>query len=175
MSKILNSTRTISNKLIVIAHDIRSTYNIGSLFRTCECLGVDELIISGYSSYPEVKDDTRLPHIANKLTEQINKTALGTIDMIKWQHVNDLAAKIQELRANGYLIVGLEQSSKSISLNDFTREKNIALILGREVEGIEDKIIKLCDELIEIPQKGNKESLNVVQAAAIAIYNLSYK
>ncbi len=157
--------------IIVIAHNIRSTHNIGSIFRTCEGFGVSKLILSGYTPYPAVANDPRLPHIANKLTAQIHKTALNAEIMVpfEYQASPDLAG----LRAQGFVIVGLEQDERSIVLSDYVVPEKVALVLGEEVEGIEHTLRLQCDDLLEIPMKGQKESFNVSVAAGIALYALT--
>lgn len=159
-------------KLVIIAHDMRSTHNVGSLIRTAEALGVNKIYFTGYTPYPAHKKDSRLPYISEKLDKQINKTALGTQKLISWEHTEDIYKLIKQLRNKDYCIVGLEQNNKSIPIDNFKSSKNVALILGREVEGIDTKILNNCDKIIEIPLRGKKESLNVVQASAIAIYSL---
>ena len=159
------------SEIIVIAHNIRSTHNIGAIFRTCEGFGVSKIIISGYSPYPKLPIDTRLPHISEKLTDQIHKTALGAETMVPFEH-QDLP-DIESLRENGFKIVGLEQDKRSIMLNDYKKPEKIALILGEEVFGITNELRDKCDDLVEIPMVGQKESFNVSVAAGIALYALS--
>ena len=141
--------------IIVIAHNIRSTHNIGAIFRTCEGFGVAKIIISGYSPYPNIPNDSRLPHITTKLTSQIHKTALGAEEMVpfEYQDTPDLAA----LKDAGYKIVGLEQDERSIVLSDYVVPNKVALLLGEEVEGLTPELRSMCDDLIEIPMKGKKE------------------
>lgn len=158
--------------IIVIAHDIRSTHNIGSLLRTADGFGVDHVYFTGITPYPTVKDDTRLPHISRKLTEQIEKTALGAINSVAWSHETDVEALITQLKQDGFCIVGLEQSKDSIKLNNYRPPTKIALLLGREVTGIDSALLKRCDDIVEIGMYGQKESFNVVQAAAICLYVL---
>lgn len=116
--------------------------------------------------------DQRLPHLAKKIHEQIRKTALGAETLVPWERTEDIAESIRSLKMSGHRIIGLEQHKKSINLSDYEAPEKIALILGREVEGIDPNILALCDDIIEIPQHGKKESLNVVQACAIALYTL---
>jgi 23S rRNA (guanosine2251-2'-O)-methyltransferase len=158
-------------EIIVIAHNIRSTHNIGSIFRTCEGFGVTKLILSGYTPYPNVKNDPRLPHISNKLTAQIHKTALDAEMMVpfEYQAQPDLAS----LRAQGFTIVGLEQDKRSTLLPSYQAPQKVALLLGEEVEGITSDYRDQCDDIIEIPMKGKKESFNVSVAAGIALYALT--
>lgn len=158
-------------KIVVIAHNIRSTHNVGSIFRTSEGFGVSKIILSGYAPYPKMATDTRLPHIAHKLTAQIHKTALDaeTIVPFEYQETPDL----QSLREQGYRIVGLEQDDRSVMLADYKTPEKVALLLGEEVEGIAADLRYLCDDLIEIPMVGRKESFNVSVATGIALYALS--
>lgn len=156
--------------VIVIAHNIRSTHNIGSIFRTCEGFGVTKLILSGYSPYPTIEHDTRLPHISDKLTLQIHKTALDAETMIPFEHVE--TPDFNDLRAKGYRIVGLEQDDRSTALPNYNSPNKIALLLGEEVDGIHSDLRLICDDLIEIPMSGKKESFNVSVAAGIALYSL---
>lgn len=158
-------------EIIVIAHNIRSTHNIGAIFRTCEGFGVSKIIISGYSPYPRLPIDTRLPHIADKLTLQIHKTALGAENMVAFEHQD--SPDLNSLKEKGFMIVGLEQDNRSIMLKDYVTPQKIALLLGEEVYGITDDLRDKCDDLIEIPMFGRKESFNVSVAAGIALYALT--
>lgn len=160
--------------IILIAHNLRSSHNVGSLLRTAEGLGVNRTILSGYTPYPIQANDQRLPHLAQKIDKQIAKTALGAETMVNCQYIDDLETQLTELKAQGYSLVGLEQSASSITLQDFYPPDKMVLIVGREVEGIESEIIARCDQLIEIPMLGQKESFNVVQAAAMALYQLRF-
>lgn len=158
-------------EIIVIAHNIRSTHNVGSIFRTAEGFGVTKIILSGYTPYPVFSGDTRLPHIAQKLTAQIHKTALGAEDIVPFEYQDH--PDITSLRDEGYRIVGLEQDSQSVLLADYQTPDRVVLLLGEEVHGITDDLRELCDDLIEIPMQGQKESFNVSVATGIALYALS--
>jgi len=158
-------------EIIVIAHNIRSTHNIGAIFRTAEGFGVTSVIISGYSPYPRLPHDTRLPHIANKLTSQIHKTALGAEAIVPFTYQE--SPDIDTLRTQGFTIVGLEQDARAVLLADYTPPERIALLLGEEVEGLTEELMSACDNLIEIPMRGKKESFNVSVAAGIALYALT--
>lgn len=159
-------------RLVLIAHDIRSTHNVGALLRTAECLGVDHVYLTGYTPYPITENDSRLPHIREKLSRQIHKTALDAEHLIPWSAVNDVRKAIDDLQSNDFQIIALEQTTSSIPLPTFTMKSDTALLIGREVEGVDPTLLELCDATIEIPQFGKKESLNVVQATAIALYQL---
>lgn len=158
-------------EIVVIAHNIRSTHNIGSIFRTCEGFGVSKIILTGYSPYPKLAIDSRLPHIAEKLTLQIHKTALGAETMVPFEHQE--MPDLQSLIDGGYTIIGLEQDKRSIMLNDYKKPNKIALLLGEEVHGITNDLLNSCDVLIEIPMVGKKESFNVSVATGIALYALT--
>lgn len=161
------------HRIILIAHDIRSTHNVGSLLRTAECLGVAHVYFTGYTPYPTIQNDERLPHISAKLTQQIQKTALGTEAMIPWSHHENIQKLLETLAAQGYRLAALEQTSESIPLSKYVPDQKIALLIGREVEGIDPALLSHCDITLEIQQFGKKESLNVVQATAIALYHFA--
>jgi 23S rRNA (guanosine2251-2'-O)-methyltransferase len=162
-------------QLILIAHNLRSSHNVGSLLRTADGLGLDKVILSGYTPYPLMSpDDTRLPHLARKIDAQVVKTALGAENSVIWEHHETIEPVINSLRAEGYAIYGLEQTAEAIPLPKFVVPDRLVLIVGREVEGIEPVILKLCDGAVEIPMLGEKESFNVVQAAAMALYHCRY-
>lgn len=158
----------------VIVHDMRSTHNVGSLLRTAEGLGVSHVYFTGYTPYPAMEEDVRLPHISQKLTRQIHKTALGAESMVPWTHEDDVAACITNLKSSGFTVIALEQDSESVLLPDFVTPEKVAVLLGREVEGIDLVTLKLCDVCIEIPMFGKKESFNVVQAAAMTLYKMRF-
>lgn len=159
--------------IILIAHNLRSTHNVGSLLRTAEGLGVSRVYFTGYTPYPQTSGDTRLPHIASKLDKQIHKTALGAESMVTWTHLPDIAPLIQSLHGEGYTIAALEQHINAVPLPGFQTPDQLALVIGREVEGVEAEVLATCDVILEIPMVGRKESFNVVQATAMALYQFS--
>ncbi|MEO8862879.1 MAG: TrmH family RNA methyltransferase [Candidatus Saccharimonadales bacterium] len=163
-----------SREIVIIAHNLRSCHNVGSLLRTAEGTGVKKVYLSGYTPYPLGPDDTRMPHIATKIDKQIHKTALGAESQVKWEHSPDILKLIDKLRADDYIVAGLEQADDSISLPSWDAGNKIALLLGRETLGIELDILSVCDVTLEIPMLGRKESYNVVQAAAMALYDLRF-
>jgi 23S rRNA (guanosine2251-2'-O)-methyltransferase len=165
--------------LILIAHNLRSCHNVGSLLRTAEGLGIERVVLSGYTPYPLLPSnqaDSRLPHEAQKLHKQISKTALGAETSQAWQHIaaSDLEAHLQQLRQQGYTIAAIEQAPNSVKLNHFTAPDKLALLVGREVEGVEPAVLAQMDTILEIPMFGSKESFNVVQAAAMALYHCRF-
>lgn len=162
-------------QIVLIAHDIRSTHNVGSLLRTAECMGVSHVYLTGYTPYPIAPDDERLPHIRSKIDRAIDKTALGAAKLIAWSHYDNVQPVLQQLRTSGFTITALEQTPNSIALPQWQPAEKVAIVLGREVEGIAPDIMAQCDLAIEIPQFGKKESLNVVQAAAMCLYHTRFK
>jgi 23S rRNA (guanosine2251-2'-O)-methyltransferase len=161
-------------ELYVIAHDIRSAHNVGSLFRTAEGLGVKKLFLTGTTPYPRANDDKRLPHLTKKLSARINKTALGASEHLDWEHKNDIFELIDELKQTGISIVALEQTADAAALDEYEPPSRLALVLGSEIDGVEAAVIDLSDSVIQIPMQGKKESFNVVQAAAMALYRLRF-
>jgi 23S rRNA (guanosine2251-2'-O)-methyltransferase len=161
-------------EIILIAHNLRSTHNVGSLLRTAEGLGVSKIYLTGYTPYPHRETDPRLPHIARKIEAQIAKTALDAQKFVGWEHSDNIADIIQNLKELGFTIAALEQTPDSTKLPDYQPPAKLAIVLGREVEGIEPEVLRLCDLNLEIPMLGKKESFNVVQAAAMALYHCRY-
>lgn len=158
-------------EVIVIAHNIRSIHNVGSIFRTSEGFGVSKVILSGYTPYPVVPDDTRLPHLSAALSKKISKTALGAETMVPYEYSQD--PPLQTLRDEGFVIVGLEQDKTAIPISRYEPPEKIALLIGEEVDGIDELLLGQCDALIEIPMYGQKESFNVSVATGIALYRLT--
>lgn len=158
-------------EIIVIAHNIRSTHNVGAIFRTAEGFGITKIILSGYTPYPRIANDSRLPHIAEKLTKQISKTALGAEAIVPFEHSEEPPVNV--LKDAGYRIVALEQAQDSVPMAEYHPPERVALLLGEEVEGITAELLALCDDTIEIPMVGKKESFNVSVATGIALYALT--
>jgi tRNA G18 (ribose-2'-O)-methylase SpoU len=146
--------------IIVVLENIRSAYNVGSVFRTSDAFLVEAIYIIGYTSQP--------PH------KEIKKTALGAEETVLWKHFASSAAAIDELRTNGYNVYAVEQAKGSFKLNaiEFEADEKIAVIFGNEVAGVEQSTISLCDGCIEIPQLGMKHSLNIATAAGVVLWEL---
>jgi 23S rRNA (guanosine2251-2'-O)-methyltransferase len=161
-------------EIILIAHNLRSCHNVGSLLRTAEGLGVQKILLTGYTPYPLCAGDTRLPHIAQKVARQINKTALGAEESVAWEHYDEIADAVAAVRAQGYVIAAVEQTARSQSLPTYQPPEKLALLVGREVEGVEPEVLAVCDLALEIPMFGRKKSYNVVQAAAMALYHCRF-
>jgi tRNA G18 (ribose-2'-O)-methylase SpoU len=146
--------------IIVILENIRSAYNVGSVFRTSDAFLVEAIYIIGYSAKP--------PH------KEIKKTALGAEESVAWKHFPHAAEAIQEARAAGYNVYAVEQVEDSFKLNaiGFEPAEKIAVVFGNEVTGVEQSTIHLCDGCIEIPQLGMKHSLNIATAAGVVLWEL---
>ncbi|MDD3487402.1 MAG: RNA methyltransferase [Candidatus Moranbacteria bacterium] len=151
--------RKNKREIIVVCHNIRSAFNIGSIFRTADGAGVAGVYLTGYSPAP--------PHPG------ISKTALGAEGSVFWKKFSKIDDSFRFLKKNNYEIAALEQDEKSISLDKFKPKRKIALILGNEVRGLSPAILRKCDKIIEIPMQGKKESLNVSVAFGIAAYSLA--
>lgn len=151
-------------EFFVIAHNIRSLYNVGSIFRTADAFGVSKIFLTGYTGTP------LNPVHKNK----IGKVALGAEGWVDWEYFKSPQSVIRVLKKQKVKIIGLENNiGKTLSLAKFKPKFPLALILGEEVGGINKSLIKLCDQLVEIPMRGKKESLNVSVAFGIAAYEFS--
>lgn len=161
-----------STQIAVLAHNIRSAHNIGSLFRTCDGFGVEHLYLSGYSPYPKILKDTRLPHVTDRVNKEISKTALGAEKTVPFSHVAHPHQLIDSFKAHGYDIIGLEQHPGATLLPRLKPVHKSLLILGEEIGGIPAELLRSCTDIAEIPMDGVKESFNVSVAAGIALYAL---
>ncbi len=166
--------------ITLVAHDIRSTHNVGAFFRTCDGLGIQEIIFSGYTPYPTFEGDSRLPHFADKITRQIHKTALGAECTVDFKYLETMAHVLEQARKDHAVLVALEQHPHSVTpseCNKHLREKfadrNVYLFLGNEIHGVKDDVLEHMDLIMEIPMSGTKESLNVSVATGIALYSLT--
>lgn len=155
--------------LTIVAVDIRSAHNVGSLFRTADGFSA-EIFLVGITPYPLQDDDKRLPHIAKKITQDIHKTALGSETSVRWNRYELFEEAISLLREKGYKIYAIEQTATSRDIESLVVEGPTALVFGREVEGLHDSEIQFCDAAYEIAMTGRKESFNVSVAAGIALY-----
>ena len=144
--------------VVVVLENIRSAYNVGSVFRTSDAFSVEEVLLVGYTACP--------PH------KEISKTALGAENAVAWQHFKTSEEAIQYLKAKAYYVWGVEQTTESIPLQKIGKFANgpIALVFGNEVSGVDHESLELCDGCIEIPQFGTKHSLNISVAAGMVIW-----
>ena len=146
--------------IIVVLENIRSAYNVGSVFRTADAFLIEAIYIIGYTSQP--------PH------KEIKKTALGAEESVIWKHFTTSAEAIADLKENRYNIYAVEQTEGSFKLNaiGFDGDEKMAVIFGNEKAGVEQSTISLCDGCIEIPQLGMKHSLNIATAAGVVLWEL---
>lgn len=142
--------------LKVLLDHIRSAYNVGSVFRTCDSAGVDELLLTGWCAFPP--------------NPKLDKTALGSLNHVSWTHHCQPELAVMYLKSQDIKIVCFETTPDTVSLFSYQFPENACLVFGNEENGIGDKVLAQADAVIKIPQYGMKESLNVASAAAIAIY-----
>ncbi len=162
----MKSNRHTPPKLSVIVHDVRSILNVGAIFRTADAAGVGMIWLTGYTPGPDTHPD------------KLAKTALGAQSCVSWGRVRRVGDLLRKLKRNGMTIIALEQTKKSIDYRAFNPPPAggpMALIVGNEVKGIGIKAMShnLIDAWIEIPMRGEKESLNVAVALGIALYELT--
>ncbi len=146
----------------VILHEVRSSHNVGAIFRTCDGAGVAKIFLTGYTPAPIDR--------FGRLVPEIVKTSLGASNMVPWEQSADIVDIIKNLQAAGVQVVAVEQSVQSVTLGDFVPHENIAYIFGNEVTGVLAEILALCDAVVEIPLLGQKESLNVSVTAGIILF-----
>lgn len=153
---------TISkNNFYIIAHNIRSLYNIGTIFRTSDALGIDKVYLTGYSGHPP--------------SSQISKVALGAENTVPWEHYKNISQLITKLKKQGVKIVALELGHGAVNIFDFKPQFPLALLLGNEVRGVSKALLKKADQIIYLPMYGHKESLNVGVAMGTAGYFIKQK
>jgi tRNA G18 (ribose-2'-O)-methylase SpoU len=158
-------------QLTLILADLRSAYNVGAVLRTADATDIHRVLACGITPYPQLPDDRRDPVVASRNTREIAKTALGAERTVLVEHYDDTMAAIADCRAGGFAIYGLEQAPGSTDLFGLRPASPAALILGNEVTGLPADVLAACDAVVEIPQRGHKESLNVAVAAGIALYH----
>lgn len=148
----------------VLIPDVRSVYNVGSIFRTADAVGVSKIYLSGTTPTP--LDKYGVPR------NDFNKVSLGAEKSVSWEYIQNTKELIQKLKEEGVQIIALEQSEKSILYTEIQTKGCCVLIVGNEVSGIDQEILHMADVSIYIPMEGKKESLNVSVAFGIAIYQL---
>jgi 23S rRNA (guanosine2251-2'-O)-methyltransferase len=149
--------------IIFVLDNIRSAQNIGSIFRTSDAFNLEKIVLTGISATPPNKE--------------ILKTALGSTESVAWEHHADAVQAVQELKQQGYQIISVEQTQNSTLLHQFIPNKDgkFVLVMGNEVEGVNQEIINLSDTILEIPQFGTKHSLNVAVSAGIVLWDVYFK
>lgn len=144
----------------LVLDNVRSMNNVGSIFRTADCLGISKIYLCGITPCP--------PH------REIHKTSLGAENSVEWEYSGDIFSLVSDLKSKNYKVLGLEQTDKSKDIRncDMNLEKNTILVVGNEIDGVSQNVVELCDEIIEIPQFGTKHSFNVAVSTGIAIWEL---
>ena len=145
--------------LVVVLDSVRSLYNVGSVFRTCDAFRVSRVVLCGITATPP--------------NAEIHKTALGAEDSVDWHYYKDTMEAVSWLRKEGYCLLAIEQCEGSTMLTDFRPEKDkkYAVVLGNEVKGVQQQVVDACDGCLEIPQFGTKHSMNVSVTAGIVIWH----
>ena len=145
--------------ITIVLDNVRSALNVGSVFRTSDAFLIENIILCGITATPPNKE--------------IRKAALGSTDSVNWKYIKNTTDAVKQLIKDGYHVVGIEQADKSTQLNEFELPKKpIAIILGNEVNGVDQQVIDLCNEVIEILQFGTKHSLNIAVTSGIVIWDL---
>lgn len=166
-----------AREIVLVLHNIRSTYNVGAILRTAEGFGVSRVVLSGYT--PRVHDANLLPHLRDKLDREIHKTALGAEELVNIYSSGDIISDLRKWQEQGWQILGLENNIQKINLimlNDPRLKERLSdrviLVLGEEVNGIDYSLHDIIDLFIEIPMRGQKESFNVSVAAGVAVWGI---
>jgi tRNA G18 (ribose-2'-O)-methylase SpoU len=149
---------------VLVLDNIRSVENTGSIFRTAEGLGVKKIYLIGTTPAP-------LDRFGRKRND-FAKVSLGAEDLVEWEYMKEIAPALEELASQGFSIVSLEQTDKSVDLRDYIAPEQLGLVVGNEVDGVSKEALDMSDAVVEMPMKGEKESLNVAVATGIALYHL---
>lgn len=153
-------------KSVVVLDNLRSVYNVGSIFRTANAVGIEKIYLCGTTPTPLDKKGDRRKDFA--------KVALGAEDTVSWEYIENTFECVDKLKKENYFIVALEQDEKSIDYKNVNVGNNekVAFVMGAEVVGIAKEVIEQCDIIAEIPMLGTKESLNVTIAFGVAVYRI---
>jgi tRNA G18 (ribose-2'-O)-methylase SpoU len=167
MEKINDKKINKNNRRVFLAmHNIRSTHNVGAIFRTADAVGVSEIFLIGVTPDP-------IDRFGRKRSD-VAKAALGAEETIKWQHFDDakFLEKVSDLKREGFQIISIEQSENSVDYKTIESGANILIVVGNEVDGLPKEVITLSDFVAEIPMLGEKESLNVSVATGVALFRI---
>jgi tRNA G18 (ribose-2'-O)-methylase SpoU len=156
--------QTTKKENILILHNIRSVENVGAMFRTADAAGISKIYLTGYTPTPLDRFGIKRKDIA--------KSALGTEEFVSWETKKSLSVLINQLKQEGYLIIGIEQAKNSIDYKKVKAGKKNTFIVGTEVSGLPKNILRKCDIIAEIPMRGKKESLNVSVALGVALFRI---
>ncbi|GGE36367.1 RNA methyltransferase [Psychroflexus planctonicus] len=149
--------------LIIILDNIRSLNNIGSVFRTADAFLIEKIYLCGITATPPHKD--------------IHKTALGATESLNWEHAESTVDLVKKLQKNNVEVFAIEQAEKAIQLNNFevAKDKKYAFVFGNEVKGVQQKVVDICNGVIEIPQLGTKHSLNISVSVGVCLWDFVSK
>jgi tRNA G18 (ribose-2'-O)-methylase SpoU len=153
--------------MVVVLHNIRSLHNVGSIFRTSDALGVEKIYLCGFTPTPLDR--------FGKVRQQLSKVAIGAEEVVPWEKRGETWRVIDALKKDGYSIYAIEQNKRSIPHNRAPKKKKVALVVGHELRGLPESVLKRADKILEIPMAGTKESLNVSVAFGIVGFSLKYK
>lgn len=148
----------MKNRIIFLAHNVRSLWNVGSFFRTSDAFGIEKIYLTGYTGHPPRKE--------------IAKVALGADDTVPWEHAEDPLPVLTQLKKEGFSIIALELTPSAKNLESYEPPDKLCLVVGHELSGVPEEILSIADDVIKIPMHGQKESLNVAVAAGIALHHL---
>ena len=151
---------------IAVLDNLRSVYNVGSIFRTANAVGIEKIYLCGTTPTPVDKKGERRKDFA--------KVALGAEDTVAWEYFEETVETLKILKQNDFYVIAFEQDEKSVDYKEVSIQgkENIAFVIGPEVTGITDDVLSLCDVIAEIPMLGTKESLNVTIAFGIGVYRI---
>ena len=158
MSKKKNKTSYL------ILHDIRSVHNVGSIFRTADAAGVEKIYLTGFTPAPIDR--------FGRARKDFAKSALGAERTVPWEQRGNILPLFDELKASGFLIIGVEQTPQANDYKEIRATSPIAFVFGNEVSGLPPEVLAACDIVAEIPMRGRKESLNVSVAAGITLFRI---
>ena len=158
----------MARELFLVLHNIRSAYNVGAIFRTADGAGVKKIYLCGYTPAPYDKQKI----YKTQAEKMIKKTALGAEKNIPWEKNEKISALFKKFKKDKISVAALEQAPGAISIKKFKPTFPLALILGNEVDGLSEEILKKCSSTVSIQMRGQKESLNVSVAAGIALYEI---
>jgi len=148
--------------IVIVLDNIRSFNNVGSVFRSSDCFRIEKIYLCGITAQP--------PH------REIHKTAIGATESVAWEHAENTLDVVEKLKVDNWKTYAIEQTENSVMLNDFDPgQDKIAIVMGNEVEGVQQEVVNACDGVIEIPQIGTKHSLNISVCTGVVLWDLYSK
>ena len=149
---------------VAVLDNLRSVYNVGSIFRTANAAGIEKLYLCGITPTPLDKKGRKRSDFA--------KVALGAEDIVQWEHAESTPDCLHDLRTKGFQIIAIEQDERSADYKTIAVREDAAFVIGPEVDGMNKDVLDMCDSIAEIPMQGTKESLNVTIAFGVAVYRM---